>query len=263
MNIQSAPPLEPVIDPSLARMTGLRHGFFTRPGGVSTGLYAGLNTGLGSDDARDNVLENRRRIADWLGVAADAVAGCHQIHSADVITVNTPIAIDDRPKADALVTAKPGLALSVLTADCAPVLFADAERKIIGAAHAGWKGARTGVLENTVDAMIALGADTSAITAIVGPTISQTNYEVGADFAERFIGVDPANARYFVASTRAGHMMFDLPAYCLARLTAYGVQASATGHCTYADETRFFSYRRTTHRGEPDYGRQMSAIVIG
>ena len=262
MNEHSRPPLRPVTDATLGDPTVLRHGFFTRQGGVSQGLYAGLNVGLGSGDGRAHVTENRRRITDWLGAAPDTLSGCHQVHSADVIAIDAPISMDQRPKADALVTATPGLPIAVLTAYCAPVLFADADARIVGAAHAGWKGTLTGVLENTVDAMVALGANRAAIQAVVGPTISQPNYEVGPEFRDRFLAADPDHARWFTPSVKPDHAMFDLPGFCVARLRAAGVKASATGQCTYADETRFFSYRRTTHRGEPDYGRQLSAIMI-
>ena len=262
MNEHSAPPLLPVTDGGLAAENGLRHGFFDRRGGVSTGLYAALNTGIGSGDARADVLENRRRIAGWLGARDDHLAGCHQIHSADVVTVTAPIALDDRPQADALVTTVPGLALTVLTADCAPILFADVEAGVVGAAHAGWKGALTGVIENTIAAMVGLGAQRARIAAVIGPCIARDNYEVGAEFHARFIDADADNARWFVASDRPDHFRFDLAGYCLSGLRAAGVAARWTGQCTYADQARFFSYRRTTHRGELDYGRQMSAIMI-
>lgn len=262
MNEHRPPPLAPVTDAAFFASNAIRHGFFTRTGGVSDGLYAGLNTGLGSDDDPTNVRENRRRIADWLGAEPGTLSGCHQIHSADVITINAPIPIDARPEADAIVTTTANLPIAVLTADCAPVLFADPEAGVIGAAHAGWKGALTGVLDNTVETMVALGADRSRLQAVIGPTISQANYEVGAEFRSRFVGADPANDRFFVKSDRPDHYRFDLVGYCLQRLTSVGVKAVATGHCTYADEARFFSYRRTTHRSEPDYGRQMSAIML-
>jgi len=262
MNEHGPPPLQPVVSGAFGNGRAIRHGFFTRAGGVSEGLYAGLNTGLGSADDQSLVRENRRRIAGWFGVGETALSGCHQVHSADVVTIKAPIPLDGRPKADALVTATPGIPIGVLTADCAPVLFADQDLPIVGAAHAGWKGALTGILDNTVDAMVALGADRSRIVALVGPSISQTNYEVGPEFAERFIAASPNNAVWFRPSGKPGHHLFDLTGYCVARLEATSVQARPTGECTYADETRFFSHRRTTHRGEPDYGRQMSAIMI-
>lgn len=262
MNEHRPPDLQPVTDVDLAASKGFRHGFFTRAGGVSEGLYAGLNTGLGSDDDPANVAENRRRIAGWLDADPGALGGCHQVHSADVVTIERPIPAGERPKADALVTATPGLPISVLTADCAPVLFADPDAGVIGAAHAGWKGALAGVLDNTVAAMETLGAGRDRIRAVIGPTISQASYEVGPEFRDRFLDADPGNDRFFAPGDSAGHHRFDLVGYCLARLSASGVIAAASGHCTYADEARFFSYRRATHRGEPDYGRQMSAIML-
>lgn len=240
---------------------GVAHGFFTRHGGVSEGLYRGLNAGLGSDDRRDHVAENRRLIAATLGVAPDRLTGVHQIHSADAIVVDRPIA-GDRPKADAIVTAAPGLAVSVLTADCGPVLFADGQAGVVAAAHAGWKGALTGILESTIATMESLGASRDRIVATLGPTISQANYEVGPEFVERFAAVDADNATWFSPSSNPGRSQFDLTGYIVHRLRDAGVNASALDECTYADEERFFSYRRTTHRNEPDYGRQMSAIKL-
>ncbi|MBO6640302.1 MAG: peptidoglycan editing factor PgeF [Roseitalea sp.] len=262
MNEHGPPPLQPLISKAFGDGRAVRHGFFTRAGGVSEGLYAGLNVGLGSADDPDRVRENRRRIAGWFGVGETALSGCHQVHSADVITIDAPIPLDSRPRADALVTATSGIPIGVLTADCAPVLFADPVARIIGAAHAGWKGALTSVLDNTIGAMVALGADRANIMAVVGPSISRPNYEVGPEFADRFITAAPGNARWFRPSDRSGHHLFDLTGYCVARLQDAGIIAAMTGECTYADEARFFSYRRTTHRGEPDYGRQMSAIMI-
>ncbi|MEL6921571.1 MAG: peptidoglycan editing factor PgeF [Pseudomonadota bacterium] len=241
----------------------LLHGFFTREGGVSKGIYRGLNTGLGSKDAHVDVLENRNRIAAHFGVPTTKVAGCFQVHSPDVVTVDDNTQLDERPQADALVTRTPDLVISIQTADCGPVLFADAEAGVIGAAHAGWKGATGGVLANTVQAMENLGAERTRITAVLGPTISQTNYEVGPEFVEHLHALNKENERYFAPSKNEGHVMFDLAAYIVEALADLGVsQASWTGHCTYADEDRFFSYRRTTHRKQPDYGRQMSAIML-
>lgn len=241
--------------------TPIRHGFFTREGGVSSGIYRGLNVGVGSKDEAENVRENRRRVCRWFSAAPDRLATPHQIHSADVLVVDD--AYDGtRPKADAVVTATPGIVAGILTADCGPVLFADARTRVVGAAHAGWRGALDGILESTVEAMIGLGARREDIGACLGPSISQANYEVGPEFRERFISADPANERYFTPSDRPGHAMFDLPAYTLARLKAAGIEAESSGHCTYDDEDRFFSYRRATHRGEPDYGRQIAAIAI-
>lgn len=257
------PRLEPIVSEALPGKSGdgIRHAFFTRHGGVSGGLYAGLNVGLGSGDERSHVEENRARIARWMGVAPDRLVSPYQVHSPDVVTVEAPFE-GERPQADAIVTATPGLAIGVVTADCGPVLFADTSARIIGAAHAGWKGALTGVLENTIAAMEALGASRARITAVLGPSISQASYEVGPEFVERALAADPANGRWFIPSARPGHAMFDLQGYTVARLARAGVSASMTGHCTYADEPAFFSYRRTTHRAEPDYGRQISAIVL-
>lgn len=239
----------------------IAHGFFTREGGVSDGIYRGLNVGLGSSDAPESVAENRARVAGWFGRPSEKLATVHQIHSPDAVIVGADYA-GERPKADAMVTRDRGIVLGVLAADCGPVLFADAENGVIGAAHAGWKGAFTGVLENTVEAMLALGAKRESIVAVLGPSISAANYEVGPEFVERFVSHDAGYERYFTPSAREGHAMFDLPAFTVRRLTDAGVKAQATGHCTYADEDRFYSYRRTTHRNEPDYGRQISAIML-
>ncbi len=251
----------PVTVPELD-LPGIRHAFFTREGGVSEGIHAGLNGGLGSNDAPEAVRENRRRMAEHLGVGPDRLLNLWQIHSADVIAVNGPWT-GDRPKADGLVTRTPGLAIGAASADCGPVLFADAEARVIGACHSGWKGAFTGVLANTLDAMETLGASRSRITAVLGPTISRHAYEVGPEFTARFEERDPDLLRFFTPSERPGHAMFDLPAFIGAELGRAGVGRFVdTGLCTYADETRFYSYRRTTHRGEPDYGRLISAIVL-
>lgn len=239
----------------------ITHGFFSRAGGISEGLYRGLNTGLGSSDAREAVHENRARVAAWFGLEPDRLVTVHQIHSPDVHVANRENR-HDRPRADALVTAEPGLAIGILTADCGPVLFADPEARIIGAAHAGWKGAFTGVLENTIAAMEALGAARSRIKAVLGPSISGSQYEVGPEFHARFVDAKAEDSHYFSPSTRAGHFLFDLQALTVDRLSQAGVSATMTGHCTYSDEGKFFSYRRTTHRGEPDYGRQISVISI-
>lgn len=251
------------IEADVLKLDGIRHGFFTRQGGVSGGIYTSLNIGLGSDDERSSVLENRGRVAGQLGIGADRLVSPYQIHSADVITVSAPFAQDADRKADALVTATPGLAIGIATADCGPLLFADTKAGVIGAAHSGWKGAVTGILQNTVAAMEALGATRTNITAVLGPTISQGAYEVGPEFKERFLQEHPDNTRYFKPSERAEHFMFDLPAFITDKLQALGLGAVADlALCTYADEDRFFSYRRTTHRKEPDYGRQISAIAL-
>jgi polyphenol oxidase len=248
--------------PDLAALPGIAHAFFTREGGVSDGLYTSLNGGLGSGDDRANVLENRARMSAALGVAPDHLVSVHQVHSPDAVHVTGPWA-NDRPKADGMFTATPGLALGVLTADCGPILFADAEARVIGACHAGWKGAFTGVIEATLAGMETLGAKRARITAVLGPTISRTAYEVGPEFSARIIDADADNARFFTPSPKAGHAMFDLPAYIAQRMAAAGIdQFVDLALCTYADPQRFFSYRRTVHRSEPDYGRLVSAIAL-
>ncbi len=245
------------------QLDGLRHGFFTRRGGVSGGIYQSLNIGLGSDDDRDSVLENRKRVADDLGVEPGRLLAPYQIHSPDVITVAGPWQEQTNRKADALVTGTPGLAIGVSTADCGPILFADPDAGVIGAAHSGWKGALGGVLQNTVAAMEALGASRAGTIAVLGPTISRSAYEVGPEFQDRFVQEDPGNARYFIPSGKEDHFMFDLPAFITGMLERLGLALVADmALCTYEDEDRFFSYRRTTHRKELDYGRQISAIVL-
>ena len=239
----------------------IRHGFFTRQGGVSTGIYGGLNVGIGSQDEPARVAENRARVAAWFHLPVSRLATQHQVHSPSVVTIDDPDALP-RHQADAMATRIPGIILGVLSADCGPILFADAQAGVIGAAHAGWKGALDGVLEATIDAMETLGADRSRITAVLGPSIAQPHYEVGPEFVERFVAREPAYARYFAPSEKPGHAMFDLPGLTVDRLSAAGVQASSLGLSTYADEDRFYSYRRTTHRQEPDYGRQISAIAL-
>ena len=230
------------------------HGFLGRRGGVSHGVVAGLNCGLGSDDDRASVLENRRRAV--AAVAPGTALLCvHQIHSAEVVVAADNWGDDARPRADALVTDRPGLLLGIVTADCAPVLFADTDAGVVGAAHAGWKGALAGVTDATVAAMLALGARRERISAVVGPCIAQSSYEVDDAFYSRFD--DP---RFFRAG-RAGHWQFDLQGYVLERLQAAGVRAVGLNLDTYADEARFYSFRRATHRGEPDYGRQLSLIA--
>ncbi len=253
----------PIESPLLAEKAGnaATHGFFTRIGGVSDGIYRGLNVGLGSNDIRENVVENRLRVSRWFGVAPDRLATVHQVHSPDVVAVDERYD-GTRVEADGLVTATPGLILGVLTADCGPILFCDPEARVAGAAHAGWKGALYGVLENTIAAMERLGARRERIAASLGPSIGPRNYEVGPEFVERFLAVDKDYERYFTPSDKPGHAMFDLPGLTTDRLTKAGVSAESLDLCTYPDEERFFSYRRTTHRAEPDYGRQISAIMI-
>lgn len=249
--------LEILTADSLAKF---RHGFFTRRGGASSGIFSGLNCGAGSSDQSEIVSINRARVAEAMQVEPDKMLGVHQVHSADVIAATGPLA--ERPRADGLVTATPGLALSVLTADCQPVLFGDARAGVIGAAHAGWRGALDGVLEATIDAMEALGAKREDICAVIGPSISQAAYEVGPEFIDDFIAEGPHNSQFF-ANGLNGHYQFDLPAYGLHRLRRAGVgQAEWTRHCTYSDPDRFYSYRRSTHAGEADYGRLISVIRL-
>jgi YfiH family protein len=247
--------------PLLSRAATIRHGFFTRAGGVSTGLYAGLNCGFGSDDDPAHVAENRARAAARLGLGLEALVTVHQIHSADAVTVTATWPREAAPKADAMVTDRPGIMLGILTADCVPVLFVDAEAGVIGAAHAGWKGALYGVLDATVAAMTALGA--RRIAAGIGPAIQQHSYEVGPEFPTRFIEADPENARFAVPAARPGHFMFDLPGYVEARLRGLDIAAVERSPLdTRSEEQQFFSYRRATLKGEPDYGRGLSAIAL-
>lgn len=251
--------IDVVTAPALA---GLHHGFLGRRGGVSTGLFATLNVGLGSGDDRAALAENRARAVAAVAPGA-ALVTLHQVHSAEAIAVAGAFPDDARPHADGMATATPGLALGILTADCAPLLLADAEAGVIGAAHAGWKGALTGVIAATVAAMEALGARREAIAAAIGPCIAQRSYEVDAGFRERFLGDDPEHDRFFVPG-RAGRFQFDLEGFAAARLAAAGVRrVNALGLDTYADAGRWFSYRRTTHAGEADYGRQLSVIALG
>jgi polyphenol oxidase len=237
-----------------------RHGFFTRKGGASSGIFAGLNCGTGSTDLAEAVQINRNRVASSMAVKQADLVTMHQVHSADVVVVHAALA--EKPRADGMVTAKPGILLGVLTADCQPVLFHDPVARVIGAAHAGWRGAKDGVLEATVAAMEAVGAKRGAIRAAIGPSISQSAYEVSAAFMQEFLDDDPANARFFTqADGKRPH--FDLPGYGISRLQAAGIRhVEWTGHCTYSDPTRFFSYRRATHFGEADYGRLISVIRL-
>lgn len=243
--------------------SGISHGFFTRLGGHSSGIFSSLNCGFGSGDDRESVLKNRAVVADALHVAPDALLSAWQVHSPDVQVISEPWGAQERPRVDALVTKARGMGLGVLTADCGPVLFADPRAGVIGAAHAGWKGALTGVTTRTLDAMEGQGASRGHITAVIGPMISKAAYEVGPEFPARFTDADPANARYFAPSPRPGHFMFDLPGYLEDRLKSEGVgEVVNLSLCTFSDEERFFSYRRTTHRNEKDYGRLISAISL-
>lgn len=241
-------------------LDGVAHGFFGRRGGASSGIFEGLNCGGGSSDQAEIVAMNRDRVADAMGVAPDRLVTVHQIHSPTAVTLSDRPA--DRPRADAIVTTTPGLAIAVLTADCQPVLFADRDAGVIGAAHAGWRGALDGVLEATIDAMETAGARRDRIHAVIGPTISQRAYEVGQEFLERFLEEDPASARFFINGAD-GRYLFDLPGYGLMRLRGARIgSAEWTHHCTYSDAQRFYSYRRATHRGEADYGRLISVIRL-
>jgi YfiH family protein len=248
---------------SLAALTGMRHAFFTREGGVSEGIYASLNGGVGSNDEPARVTENRARMATALGVAREALLTPYQIHSADVVVAEAPWTQATRPRADAIVTRVPGLAIGVSTADCGPVLLADRDARVIGAAHAGWRGALMGVTDAVIAAMERLGAVRSRIIAALGPLIRQPSYEVGAELVDTFVKADAANAQFFRPAAKSGHAMFDLPGYLAARLAGAGIgSVEDLAACTYADPQHFFSFRRTTHRGEPDYGRHVSAIVL-
>ncbi|MGV8929051.1 MAG: peptidoglycan editing factor PgeF [Brevundimonas sp.] len=252
---------KPITHPLLEH-AGIRHGFFTRQGGVSTGLYQGLNTGVGSNDDPAAVIENRRRVAEHMGGRLNDLAACFQIHSALARVAETGWK-GDRPEGDATVTARPDVICAVLTADCAPVLLADPEAGIVAAAHAGWKGALTGIVHSTVAAMQALGADPRRMVAVVGPCIAPASYEVGADFQERFDHHDPGSARFFTPGNAADKRLFDLPGFVLWRLEQAGVADAAwSGEDTRTDATRFYSNRRAHLNGEADFGRLMSAISL-
>jgi hypothetical protein len=242
---------------------GISHAFFTRRGGVSGGLYDSLNGGVGSRDDKEAVAENRARMAAAIGVTPASLLAPFQIHSPDALAVDQPWPADARPRCDALVTTTRKLGLAVTGADCGIILFADDNAGVVGAAHAGWKGALTGIIEATIGAMVRLGARRERIAAALGPTIRQQSYEVGSEFAARFAGTEAASARFFAPSARAGHSMFDLPGFIASRVAAAGVDRfEDLGLDTYADEARFYSYRRATHRGEADYGRLVAAIAL-
>lgn len=245
----------PLLDES-----GIRHGYFSRKGGCSTGIFSTLNAGLGSGDDRDAVIENRRRICESLDCNPDNLATLYQIHSSNVVTATARIS-ENRPKADGIVTNELNVALGVVTADCGPILFSDSKNKIIGAAHAGWKGAFDGVIQNTISAMEKLGAQRGAIKACLGPTISQKNYEVGPEFIARFKEKDPAHIKFFIPSDNDHHFLFDLGAFIANIFEREEIEHEILDTCTYAEEEDFFSYRRTTHRQEKDYGRQLSVII--
>ena len=244
-------------------LSGIRHAFFTRQGGVSGRLYSSLNGGLGSHDSAAHVAENRARMAMALGVESHCLLTAYQNHSPDVVAADAPWPAQTRPRADAVVTRTPGLAVGVTTADCGPILLADPRAGVIGAAHAGWRGALAGIVEATIEAMQQLGAKRSEVRAALGPMIRQVNYEVGPDLIARFTAEDAANNRFFAPATRDGHALFDLAGYIAARLTRAGIrQIEDVGLCTYGDAARFYSFRRTTHRAEPDYGRHVNAIAL-
>lgn len=253
--------MEPVEVMTAHALAAVPHGFLGRRGGVSTGLYAGLNVGLGSEDDPTAIIENRRRAVDAVRPGA-ALVTLHQVHSADAVSADAPWPDDARPHADALVTNRPGLLLGILTADCTPVLLADKDAGVVGAAHAGWKGALGGVTDSVLVAMERLGANRDRIVAAIGPVIARSSYEVDDAFARRFEAADPANERFF-SPARTGHQQFDLEAYVAARLAAAGIgRIELLGLDTYADEMRFFSFRRATHRGQAGYGRQISLIGL-
>ncbi len=242
-------------------LSGLHHGFFTRKGGVSSGIYKGLNCGAGSSDSFEAVTANRILVAKSMGVEPDRLATVYQVHSKKAVHLAEP-PVGSPPKADAMVTCRQGIALCVLTADCQPVLFADRKAGVVGAAHAGWKGALGGVLETTIDAMESAGASRERIVAAIGPAISQNAYEVGPEFLDEFHSSDLHSLRFFAMGT-GDRYRFDLPGYSLYRLRMAGIaHAEWTRHCTYTDETRFFSYRRSVHRKETDFGRLISTIRL-
>lgn len=254
-----------IISKEIKNIGYVRHGFFTKKGGVSSGIYESLNCGPGSNDSPENVKENRARVAEKIGVSPEKLCTLYQIHSADVVTVSEPWPYGASPKADGMVTKNPGIALGILTADCAPVLFADEKNKVIGAAHAGWKGAKAGVVKNTITEMVKLGADISSIKAAIGPCIGFMSYEVGAEFRENFLKDSEKNEGFFGLSERENYFMFNLTAFVASQLREAGIKNSnidLVGHDTLRDEENFFSFRRTTLRAEKDYGRQISVITL-
>jgi YfiH family protein len=248
--------------PLLSAVPGLRHAFFSRHGGVSNGVYAALNGGIGSNDDPANVAENRRRMAEQIGVTPERLLTAYQVHSPEVVVASAPWDMASRPRADAIVTRTEGLAIGITAADCGPILLVDPNARVVGAAHAGWKGALTGIVESTLQAMEKLGAERSSTVAAIGPLIRQRSYEVGSEFVERFIETDAESALFFLPAAREGHAMFDLAGFIRRRLENAGVLViDDIGIDTYSDE-RFFSYRRSVHRKEPDYGRHVHAIAL-
>lgn len=251
------------ITTDLETMKFLQHGFFTRLGGMSEGVYAGLNCAYSSNDKKDHITANRAKVAETLGVEVDRLVTVKQVHSAKSVTITAPFKDGQTPEADGIVTATRGLAIGVLTADCAPVLFADKKAKIIGAAHAGWKGAVGGVMEATIDAMEKMGAKRENIVAAIGPCIGPLSYEVGADFKKPFLQQDAGNDVFFIPAEKPDHFIFNLPGYAAHRLTLAGIQTVYdTKQDTLPNEGVYYSYRRTCQRKEADYGRQISAIVL-
>ena len=249
--------------PALNTGEGVRHAFFSRGGGASSGLYASLNCGYGSNDDPEIVRENRKRAASQFGLAADELCSVYQVHGDVAVTVDTPWSHGDAPRADAMVTDKPGIALGILTADCAPVLLADGNNRVIGALHAGWRGALGGVIESSVQAMLALGAEARHIHAVIGPCIGPDSYEVGGEFPEPFLADDATAERFFRDAPRPDHFLFDLPGYVSHRLQSQNLaEIAALGRDTYAEESEFFSYRRNSQKGVRDYGRLLSAIAL-
>lgn len=249
---------------NLSRIPEIRHGFFNRVGGFSKGIYATMNCGLGSDDDKTLVARNREIVTTSLGLVPEELVTAYQVHSADVVEVEKPWTWDDAPKADGLVTSRPHIALGVTTADCVPVLFADWRNLIIGAAHAGWRGAVAGIIDAVIDKMVALGANPATTNAAIGPSISQEAYEVGSDVHKAVMDSGLAGQRFFSPSKREGHYMFDLPGYVEAWLSKRNLgSVERIACCTYHEEATFYSYRRAVHRGEPDYGRQIAAITLG
>lgn len=249
--------------PDLENISSINHAFFTRQGGVSKGIYASLNGGTGSKDEWENIRKNRFLMAEVMKVSEDHFLSLYQYHSKSVITVKAPWPYNARPHADGMVTNVPGIALTIATADCGPVLFADSHNGVIGAAHAGWKGAKQGIIREILQEMEALGAEKSHIIAVLGPTITQKSYEVTSEFFYSFIEQDPFTTQFFKASDKGGHFLFDLPQYILRQLKDAGIQKSSfIGHCTYSEPELFYSYRRASHFQESDYGRLISSICL-